>query len=41
MKLRGVLLRLAGIAALVAVAAIYTRTEVVVMLANIMWTCTS
>lgn len=39
MKGQGVLLHLAGIAAVAAVAAIYTSTEAVMMLANIMWAC--
>lgn len=36
---RGILLHLAGVAALAAVATIYMRTEVVMMLASAAWTC--
>jgi hypothetical protein len=36
---RSILLHLAGVAALAAVAAIYMRPEVVMMLASAAWTC--
>ena len=39
MKLRGTLLHLASIVAVAAVAALYTHTEVLMMLANVMWAC--
>ena len=38
---RSILLHLAGVAALAAVAAIYMRTDVVMMLASAAWTCFS
>ena len=41
MKLRGLWLHLAGMAAVAAVAVTYTRTDVVLMLANLLWTCYS
>lgn len=39
MKLRGLWLHLAGVAAVAAVAAMYTSTELIMMLANMLWAC--